>query len=181
MREARDPTLGYAQDDGRLVQRVTHDKKVRAIIKGLQNIADDLELITIAEFVENDEILGKLAEIGVDFAQGYGIAAIYQEPMVFPDLNVAENIFIGNWPTTRLGLVDYEALFEQARTGCFLRPEKFPRRLSKILAECFGVSHGDLGQTGIDDRIASTRRSRSVIPRGWSRYSRVATSRPRTS
>jgi len=27
-------------------------------------------------------------------AQGYGIAAIYQEPMVYPDLNVAENIFI---------------------------------------------------------------------------------------
>ncbi len=27
-------------------------------------------------------------------AQAYGIAAIYQEPMVFPDLNVAENIFI---------------------------------------------------------------------------------------
>ncbi len=29
-------------------------------------------------------------------AQMYGIAAIYQEPMVFPDLNVAENIFIGH-------------------------------------------------------------------------------------
>jgi rhamnose transport system ATP-binding protein len=27
-------------------------------------------------------------------AQEAGIAAIYQEPMVFPDLNVAENIFI---------------------------------------------------------------------------------------
>jgi rhamnose transport system ATP-binding protein len=27
-------------------------------------------------------------------AQAYGIAAIYQEPMVYPDLNVAENIFI---------------------------------------------------------------------------------------
>ena len=27
-------------------------------------------------------------------AQAHGIAAIYQEPMVFPDLNVAENIFI---------------------------------------------------------------------------------------
>jgi rhamnose transport system ATP-binding protein len=27
-------------------------------------------------------------------AQGYGIAAIYQEPMIYPDLNVAENIFI---------------------------------------------------------------------------------------
>ena len=29
-------------------------------------------------------------------AQGYGIAAIQQEPMIFPDLNVAENIFISH-------------------------------------------------------------------------------------
>jgi rhamnose transport system ATP-binding protein len=29
-------------------------------------------------------------------AQAFGIAAIYQEPMVFPDLNVAENIFISH-------------------------------------------------------------------------------------
>jgi rhamnose transport system ATP-binding protein len=29
-------------------------------------------------------------------AQVHGIAAIYQEPMIFPDLNVAENIFIGH-------------------------------------------------------------------------------------
>jgi rhamnose transport system ATP-binding protein len=29
-------------------------------------------------------------------AQAYGLAAIYQEPMVYPDLNVAENIFISH-------------------------------------------------------------------------------------
>ncbi|PJF41586.1 MAG: sugar ABC transporter ATP-binding protein [Chloroflexi bacterium] len=29
-------------------------------------------------------------------AQSHGIAAIYQEPMIFPDLNVAENIFISH-------------------------------------------------------------------------------------
>ena len=29
-------------------------------------------------------------------AQAYGIGAIYQEPMVYPDLNVAENIFISH-------------------------------------------------------------------------------------
>ena len=28
---------------------------------------------TIAEFVENDEILEKLREIGVNYAQGYGV------------------------------------------------------------------------------------------------------------
>ncbi len=39
-------------------------------------------------------------------AQAFGIAAIYQEPMVFPDLNVAENIFIshrGRGPVVRWG------------------------------------------------------------------------------
>gem|GEM_PF-5159674 len=29
-------------------------------------------------------------------AQSHGIAAIHQEPMIFPDLNVAENIFISH-------------------------------------------------------------------------------------
>ena len=29
-------------------------------------------------------------------AQALGIAAIYQEPMIFPDLSVAENIFISH-------------------------------------------------------------------------------------
>lgn len=35
-------------------------------------------------------------------AQAHGIAAIYQEPMIFPDLNVAENIFISH---RRRGLI----------------------------------------------------------------------------
>lgn len=45
-------------------------------------------------------------------AQAEGIAAIYQEPMVFPDLNVAENIFISN----RAGgaWLDWRAMFAEA-------------------------------------------------------------------
>jgi rhamnose transport system ATP-binding protein len=48
---------------------------------------------------DQGEILldGKPVQIGNAMqAQAYGIAAIYQEPMIFPDLNVAENIFIGH-------------------------------------------------------------------------------------
>ena len=52
-------------------------------------------------------------------AQTLGIAAIYQEPMVFPDLNVAENIFIShrnrgmvvNW--SRANGADAEAILAQ--------------------------------------------------------------------
>jgi rhamnose transport system ATP-binding protein len=48
-------------------------------------------------------------------AQAHGVAAIYQEPMVFPDLNVAENIFISHrdrGPFTRWGKMyeDAEAI-----------------------------------------------------------------------
>lgn len=45
-------------------------------------------------------------------AQAYGIAAIYQEPMIFPDLNVAENIFISHrsrGPFVRWGKMYKEA------------------------------------------------------------------------
>jgi rhamnose transport system ATP-binding protein len=44
-----------------------------------------------------------------------GISVIYQEPTLFPDLTVAENIFIGRQPRGRLGLIDRAAMRAQAR------------------------------------------------------------------
>src|SRR5580658_8465953 len=45
-------------------------------------------------------------------AQRLGIAAIYQEPLLFPDLNVAENIFISH--QGRGALVGWKAMFREA-------------------------------------------------------------------
>lgn len=45
-------------------------------------------------------------------AQAHGIAAIYQEPMVFPDLNVAENIFISH--RDRGPVVRWRKMYEEA-------------------------------------------------------------------
>ena len=45
-------------------------------------------------------------------AQDLGISAIYQEPMVFPDLNVAENIFISH--ASRGRLVNWGKMFTDA-------------------------------------------------------------------
>jgi rhamnose transport system ATP-binding protein len=45
-------------------------------------------------------------------AQTYGIAAIYQEPMIFPDLNVAENIFISH--QGRGAVVNWRRMYQEA-------------------------------------------------------------------
>lgn len=48
-------------------------------------------------------------------ARASGVAAVYQDPNLFPHLSVAENIFTGNYP--RHGVfVDRKAMAEQART-----------------------------------------------------------------
>jgi rhamnose transport system ATP-binding protein len=45
-------------------------------------------------------------------AQRLGVAAIYQEPLLFPDLNVAENIFISH--QDRGSIVGWRRMFEEA-------------------------------------------------------------------
>src|SRR5438874_4582965 len=47
-------------------------------------------------------------------ARRAGIAAMYQEPLIFPDLSVAENIFVGRQPS-RSAFVDWRDMHEQAR------------------------------------------------------------------
>ena len=46
----------------------------RAMVESINNIGHVMGLQTIAEFAENSAIINMLKEIGVDYAQGYGVA-----------------------------------------------------------------------------------------------------------
>ena len=48
-------------------------------------------------------------------AQRHGISTIYQELNLIPELNVAENIFLGHEPSRRMGFVDKASLYSRAR------------------------------------------------------------------
>jgi len=48
-------------------------------------------------------------------ARRAGIATVYQELLLFNDLTVAENIFLGNAPRGRLGALDWKAMRTRAR------------------------------------------------------------------
>ena len=47
-------------------------------------------------------------------AQQQGIGAIYQEPSLFPDLDIAENIMAGRQPT-RAGRIDWGAMYRESQ------------------------------------------------------------------
>ena len=66
--------VDYLKIDGTFVKDMTHDAIDRAMVESIHRIGNVMHLKTIAEFVENNEILDALKEVGVDFAQGYGIA-----------------------------------------------------------------------------------------------------------
>ena len=55
---------------------------------------------------------------GAAEAQRHGIAVIHQHPALFPDLSVAENIFVGRQPRRR-GRIDWVAMRREARELLF--------------------------------------------------------------
>ncbi len=51
---------------------------------------------------------GRVTQIhGPAHARSLGIAVVHQEPRLFPDLTVAENVFIGHAPSGRFGSIDW--------------------------------------------------------------------------
>ncbi len=64
----------YLKIDGSFVKNIHKDKVNLAMVKSIKEVGQVMGKKTIAEFVENDEIKNLLYGIGIDYAQGYGIA-----------------------------------------------------------------------------------------------------------
>jgi diguanylate cyclase (GGDEF)-like protein/PAS domain S-box-containing protein len=66
--------VDYLKIDGSFVREILHDPIDREMVRSINEIGHLTGKQTIAEFAENAEIIQMLTDIGVDFAQGYGIA-----------------------------------------------------------------------------------------------------------
>lgn len=64
----------YVKIDGAFVRNILNSKVDQSLVRNLSHLCRDLGILTVAEFVESKEILSVLQEIGIDYAQGYGIA-----------------------------------------------------------------------------------------------------------
>jgi EAL domain-containing protein (putative c-di-GMP-specific phosphodiesterase class I) len=65
--------VDFLKIDGMFVNDIVDDPIHLAMVKSINDMCHVMGKRTIAEFVENDAILEKLREVGVDYAQGYGI------------------------------------------------------------------------------------------------------------
>ena len=68
-------------------------------------------------------------------AKAAGVAVIYQEPTLFPDLSVTENVFMGRQPTDRLGRIDRRRMRTEVldlfrRLGVQIDPDRLAEGLS---------------------------------------------------
>ncbi len=66
--------VDFIKIDGTFVRDMAGDPVDREMVRSINEIGHVLGKRTIAEFVEDDTTLELLREIGVDYAQGYGIA-----------------------------------------------------------------------------------------------------------
>jgi len=63
--------VDYLKIDGSIIQNILKDKNAEVVAKTLVDFAKQLGIETIAEFVDSQEILDKVKELGIDYSQGY--------------------------------------------------------------------------------------------------------------
>lgn len=65
--------VDYLKIDGMFIRNIHEDPIHLAMVQSINEVGHLMGMQTVAEFVENDAIVEVLREIGVDYAQGYGI------------------------------------------------------------------------------------------------------------
>lgn len=69
----RELRFEYVKIDGAFVRNILNSKIDYALVHNLSRLCQDIGILTVAEFVENQEILDALQHMGIDYAQGFHI------------------------------------------------------------------------------------------------------------
>jgi EAL domain-containing protein (putative c-di-GMP-specific phosphodiesterase class I) len=74
--------LDFVKIEGDFIRSMVSNKKDMAIVKTLLALAKGFNIKTIAEYVENQDILVSTNTLGIDYAQGYYVGMPSQELVI---------------------------------------------------------------------------------------------------
>jgi len=74
--------VDYLKIDGTFIRNLRNDRVDAAMVEAIAKVAGVMGIRTVAEYVEDAETADLLAEMGVDYAQGYGMHV--PEPLAAP-------------------------------------------------------------------------------------------------
>lgn len=66
--------VDYIKIEGEFIRNMLDDEVYLAFVKSIVTLAKELKIKTVAEYVEDAEILAEVSRLGIDFAQGYHIS-----------------------------------------------------------------------------------------------------------
>ncbi len=66
-------TVDYLKIDGSFIKNILSSHIDEAFVEAVTSIANKMDMLVIAEYVENEEIRQKMEDMGVHYAQGFGI------------------------------------------------------------------------------------------------------------
>jgi len=70
----RELHFDYVKIDGAFVRNILNSKIDYALVRNLSHLCQDIGILTVAEFVESEEILDALKNMGIDYVQGFHLA-----------------------------------------------------------------------------------------------------------
>ena len=76
--------VDFLKIDGMFIRDLLKDETDRIFVKSIIDIAHTLGMKTIAEFIENEEMLEVVRELGADYAQGFAIGRPFVLAPSFP-------------------------------------------------------------------------------------------------
>jgi len=59
--------------DGSIVREVLTDPRAESMVGAIAQLARGMSIITVAEYIETEAIGARIAELGVDYGQGFAI------------------------------------------------------------------------------------------------------------
>jgi Amt family ammonium transporter len=83
--------VDFLKIDGMFIRDILRDQTDRIFVKSIIDIGHTLNIKTIAEFVENNEMLEIVRELGADFAQGFGIGRPFELAPRFPQPGASDD------------------------------------------------------------------------------------------